>query len=437
MGKPGRSAVTPGSWTAIASWSIALGALGALGGGCFGDGPVPGLPEKATILYTVSPPTSACSVASYIGPAAIGPATDGYVLALPYFRDNRNCDNGGSQPPQNPVNVQKFHTAAPGAEALDPPFISDGLTPPRVSSRGVWAYKEITPTNIIQVAPAVGTLPSNPGDQSPAGIVADDTSVYVASWSQTPDNKAEVNNPNYPCCGAFSLVAGGGRTIGFGISKLPRAGGQSTLLPVSPLFACESMSECLVGNTSSLFYMAYVEPAHVATVTRFPKTGTSVGEATTIGTVENTGPGKIVPVGLAADDAHVVWSASVAYEMVAPDDPQPQPLCVITAQDLATQATTVLLSTTEFSCMHASIAGGFVYFAIVSIAGARSHMHGDGVGRVSLTDQTFESLALGVGGDGAGPRRVYVVDHTMYLVDPFAVAAVETSTLDGTHDFAK
>ena len=88
-----------------------------------------------------------------------------------------------------------------------------------------------------------------------------------------------------------------------------------------------------------------------------------------------------------------------------------------------------------FSCAHLSIDATHVYFAIVSIGNQR--MRGDGIGRISIADQTFESLDLGIQGESAGPRRVYLAGDSMFAVDPFVVAAIKKTALDGKQDFAK
>lgn len=404
-------------------------------GACFGEGPIPSNPTEATVLYGVPSSISECN-GSYVGSVAIGPGTDAYVVAQPY--KPHQCGTSSSPVP---LSVEVFQKAA----KLDPVILGDAgnadesfaatLHAPRVSAVGVWAYEATGSDGRdlgIMVDPSLGLVQASTQRTFPAGIVTDSTSVFIAGW-QTGGGRYGVDHPDYPCCGPVTPQNpdGGTNTL----TTIPIGGGSPTTLPVAPKYACESMSECLAANTSSLFYTEHAEPGHVATITRFPKTGTAAAEQALIGTVDATGVNKVAPVGLVASDSHVVWSVSADYELQRSDDPVPPSLCIITAHDLTTQVTTVLLSTTEFSCMHASLDTGFVYFAIVSIAGG--HLHGDGIGRVSIADQTFESLALGIEGDSAGPRRVYVVDDLMYLVDPFAVASVKKSALDGKQDFAK
>ena len=410
--------------------------LFALGfGACFGEGPIPSNPTEATVLYTAPSPSFECNGA-YVGSVAIGPGTDAYVVAQPFTTNQ--C---GTSPPPVPLSVEVFQKAA----KLDPVILGDAgkadasfattLHAPRVSAVGIWAYEATGSDGLdlgIMVDPSLGLVQASTQRTFPAGIITDATSVFVAGW-QAGGGRYGVDHPDYPCCGPVGPQNpdGGANTL----TTIPIGGGSPTPLPVAPTYACESMSECLAANTSSLFYMEHAEPGHVAKITRFPKTGTAAAEQAMIGTVDAIGVNKVAPVGLVASDSHVVWSVSTEYELQRSDDPVPPSLCIITAYDLTTEVTTVLLSTTEFSCMHASLDTGFVYFAIVSIVGG--HLHGDGIGRVAIAEQTFESLALGIEGDSAGPRRVYVVDDSMYLVDPFTVVAVKKSALDGKQDFAR
>ena len=102
----------------------------------------------------------------------------------------------------------------------------------------------------------------------------------------------------------------------------------------------------------------------------------------------------------------------------------------------------MVFQTTKFSCMDAALDGTSIYFAIVSVpvqndCGSCSpqDMHGDGIGRVSLVDGTDEELALGVSGVSTGPRRVYLDGPDIFSVDPFVIAKLPKSALDGKHDF--
>lgn len=408
----------------------------AFGFGCFGVGPVPGEPTEATIVYTIDNELlgTGCGTSRYIGSVAIGAFDEGYLVTLPYVPQINCGGNGGALPPQVPVSVEKFQTASKGVEVLGEAGISDGIEPPRVAAAGMsglWAYLD-PQTGAFVVAPSVAEFsPVSPGPTTPAGIVADSASIFIAGWS-SQDGKAEVNNPNFPCCGP----ANEGRATG-SLTRLPVGETNSTTLPVAPIYACESMSECLVANTSSLFYAERVEPDFRAQITRFPKAGTSADEAVMIASIDSGNTGHITPVGLAANDAHVIWSASVEYELQGPGTTLPPPLCIIGSHDLETGETSVLLSTTAFSCMHASLDAEYAYFTIMDIDESFQDLRGVGIGRVSLTNQDFESLAHGIQGRSGGPRRVYVVEDSMYLVDAYAIARIKTSALEGQHDFSK
>lgn len=416
------------------AWLVSL----AFGSGCFGVGPVPSEPSEATIVYTIDNELlgTGCGASRYIGSVAIGAFDEGYLVTLPYLPQT-NCDNGGGQPPQEPVSVETFQTAQKGVEVLGEAGVSDGIGPPRVAAAGMsglWAYLEQS-TGAFVIAPSVAEVsPNSPGATIPAGIVADSESIFVAGMGSF-GGKAEVNNPNYPCCGPAGEGGGNGSLIRIPVGET----NSPTILPLAPFFACDSMSECLVANTSSLFYAERIGPDFRAQITRFPKAGTSADEAVLIASIDSgsSNTGQITPVGLAANDTHVVWSASVEYELQGPDSPLPPPFCSVSSHDLATGESAVLLSTTAFSCMHVSLDADYAYFTIVEIAREFQDLRGVGIGRVSLRDQEFESLAHGIQDRSGGPRRVYVVEDSMYLVDAYAIARIETSALEGRHDFSK
>ena len=79
---------------------------------------------------------------------------------------------------------------------------------------------------------------------------------------------------------------------------------------------------------------------------------------------------------------------------------------------------------------------GDIYFAIVSLDADANEMHGDGIGRVQTHGSEFNSIALGIVGEGAGPRRLYLDGASIYAVDPQVIGKIAKSSLDGQHDFS-
>jgi hypothetical protein len=136
-------------------------------------------------------------------------------------------------------------------------------------------------------------------------------------------------------------------------------------------------------------------------------------------------PAGAVPVGLAADDAHVV----VAFANPPSASGAIPPGCWIV------EATGGLIfESTELSCLGAALDADHVYVALVHADG-NGALHGDGVARVAFAgSHDVESVAFAIAGAQAGPRRVYIVGGTLFVVDPFAIAAIAPDALAGKHE---
>jgi hypothetical protein len=141
--------------------------------------------------------------------------------------------------------------------------------------------------------------------------------------------------------------------------------------------------------------------------------------------------GNVGPAGVAAAPGHVAWSATVDPSLFesAPHG------CFIWASDGTTMS--MRLSTQAFSCMDLAVDATSAYFTIFSVDDhdGNESMSGIGIGRVSLTDSTVESIALGFSGVAAGPRRIYLDGDDIYAVDPLVIGKLPKSALDGAHDF--
>src|SRR5512135_3601098 len=92
----------------LASISIVAG-VGVISA-CFGEGPTPTPPAKATILFTGAPIPNCGASGTYIGPVAIG-AGSGYVSTLPFTQSGggNDCNGGGGPPPMQDEDIFAFN----------------------------------------------------------------------------------------------------------------------------------------------------------------------------------------------------------------------------------------------------------------------------------------------------------------------------------------
>lgn len=402
-----------------------------LAAGCFGQGPVPALPTGASAVFAAgAPPPDECnngaSTYNYVGDVAFDP-DHGYALALGYTP--QSCGGGGGGPGGNAgSHLPVFQFAKAGGTPSKLGEIPASTVPPRlaVGGRALWAYQ--VPGSPATVATPTSTIYQATMGGGPAALLADDAAAYLVVTQNTMNGNGAVDldHPNYPCCGLVNNGLGMSPLI-----KLALPGGAATTLPVTP--ACErSMKSCLAQNATSLFYPVTPTTGHTAEIRSFPKTGTAASDEKTLGAVD----GDVVVTGLAADAHTVVWSVGP----VVGNLPAPPASCAIAAFDLDTGTMKLLASTSAFSCQDVALAGGAVYFTIVTFGDGTNFdqtMRGLGIGRVSLSAPAFESMAVSVAGLSAGPRRIYVTDAgEVYAVDPFTIAKLDPHALDGRSDFA-
>jgi hypothetical protein len=203
-------------------------------------------------------------------------------------------------------------------------------------------------------------------------------------------------------------------------------------MPVTPLCTYGTMSNCLVQNSTHLFYSTS-SMTNAVSIRMFPKaTGATAGQEREIGTISG------VPVGLAADEQTVVWAVSPITGNVPP----PAPHCTVFAYILATQETAMLLDTSKFSCKDVDVRADQVYFAIVGTETGQNgnqEMFGRGIGRIAIASKTFESIDTSMFGFGAGIRRVHISQdgETFFGIDPYAIARFSAHALDGKQEIAK
>ena len=409
----------------LASISIVAGAAAITA--CFGAGPTPSPPSKATILFTGAPIMNCGQSGTYIGPVAIG-AGSGFVSMLPYTQSGGgfDCNGGGGPPPSQDESIFAFN--------------KDGGTLTKIGSAGqsnqsFHAKLTTTPTGVAYVYASQSTnqaivdpgnimVGSNMGGVTqPLGIAQVGSDLYVEITNNgVTTGQAEPDNPEYPCCG------GGSGGTNNQMANIYKVGAGGAVVAVNAV--CNTLDACMVGNANDLIYFER------------PATGTELWQLTLLPVTQTT-PTKVaslsnggeVPVGLDANDTTVAFSTSLTCQTFSQNDLCNVNECNVFAYDIASGTLKTLLSTRQWGCMDAHLADGYVYFTIVGYASRTQHMFGKGIGRVSIADKTFESLNLGIQGDAAGPRRIYPQAGRLYLVDPLIMARIDATELDGKMDF--
>ncbi len=409
---------------------VAIAALGLAA--CFGGGPTPGLPAGVDIIYQTPPPAGACS-ATYIADISLA-GDNGIAATAPYTPWNSNCQGTAT----GPVQVVSFPKTGGDGAMLAVTGNGNTIATPRVAASGAaaaWAYWDSANGN-LDLGPSNTMIPPGNGggpQPQPGGLVIDTSAspaiAYVAGWN--PPTNVVVTNPTFPCCGGNM----GQPTPVYSFHSLSlMAGASATALAVTPRFWCESVRECLVASPADLVYVQHADPAHVATIDRFPKTGTTTADQVNVAALDGA-----PPAGLAADADHVAWSQSLDFTQLSTiDGPTtlPAPTCAIGAAATGAPAM-MLLQTTQFSCTDVAVDATSVYFLIVTLD-YTDHgvvVHTLGIGRIAFADGTFESVALGLDGFGAGPRGITTDGDSLFLIDPLLVARAAKSALDGKHDF--
>lgn len=409
----------------------------AFAAGCFGGGAAPQPPSDLTILFNAPPPQgNVCTESVYVGDVAFG-MVHGFAITVPYLPSGPNagncCPGGGScpQPDEQLLAVYSFDKGGSdpaGMKVAAIPGQFPGDTFPRLSvingDSPVWAW----PSTNSQVALSTGQnlmMTTIGGSFTPASMLADASNLYVAAWSGS--QRADVDSPDYPCCGMF-----GGQANNFAFAKVNAS---VTAMPITPAFQCGTAPRCLVQNTQTLFYFEQ-DPMNQTppSVSAYPKSGTTANDRKPLFMLDTSK----VPVGLAANDAHFVWAESTDYSVGGA-----VPGCEIGVWNLGTDQPMRVFTSDRLSCMGLALDGDMVYTTIVApdtgdCGSCTEPLLGVGIARFSLSNPTgtFESRALNVSGV-AGPRRIHVEGNDIFLMDPAVIFRVNKDTaLAGAHDFS-
>ena len=405
---------------------------------CFGGGAAPKPPSGATLVYQVPIPEKsvACQSSVYVG--AVGVADDkGYVVRMPYVPpDNCNIGTGGMGMTE-PTLILSFAKdgSTPGGQPEMGGDLGNMGVLPAIATRGsdvIYAYT--SPSGQPTLGPAGAPLqPPNTGPSINPSWLWIDTGTLYAVFSGNQGAGADPAGPEFPGGGPQNTTLMSNLTS----IPLPLVMNQ----PISPsviangLLRCEESKRCVVSTSTGVFWVA--EPTSGAGAFVQLHVMPRSGGSDTAYDFPTMGPSQILTmVGLDADDTRVV----VAFSPSAFTIQTLLPGCSIFVSE--GQAPTLAFHSDRFACMDAALDGDNVYFTIVHgepcDCGQPFEIHGDGIGRISLSDPTlFESIAVHMVGRNVGPRRVFVDQDGIFAVDPFSIARIDKTALDGKHDFGQ
>jgi hypothetical protein len=413
---------------------VSIGIVGGIAAvsACFGDGPTPAAPGDAVILATAAPGQN-CNQGTYVGPVAFG-SERGYVSFLPYSPQGGNCNGGGGPGGQTPQTVYSFSLAGGSLEKVG----SAG----EINNNGGVGHVQLAAvgSGVAYVFDAGGTMMGggatvepggvmiggNMGTELPLGIFAAGSNLYVATTENaTTTGGQDLEHPNFP--------NGGGGAFGVSPGKVWMVGSNATPADWTP--SCGALDRCIVGNDTSFTYVGQ-DPIGAGNwaILQTPLAG---GTPLRIASAEQNSV--LAPFGLDVDSHQVVWSTSetCVQNMNGGQIDCRMTTCNVFDYDTAAAMpkVTTLFSTEQFACLDAKLANGYVYFAIVTISTENNQMIGRGIGRVSIAGRSLETLDLGIKTPTTGARRIFPIGDQLYLVDPFVIARIPASALDGKHDF--
>jgi hypothetical protein len=409
---------------------------------CFGEGPTPKAAPGTVVVYRApaADPQDPCNTSQYIG-AVTFLNDNGYAIPLPYSPNNVQGGCQGSPQPRQ-LSVWTFPKSGMQPDGMilgqgGAGTYTQGGGRPSLAQNGQtfrFAYQN---GGAIEIAPDQAALTTSTGiGNAPLSLAFDDTRVFVAIMLPNTGT-VDPFSPPYPCCGGN----GGGASSGYIYAlplPLPASSNPTPLGGSQPrsLF-CDEVDHCIALTPTGVAYLEHAGPSIVAQIRVIAKDGS--GSPVNLGDTGSIVSQGAVPVGLQADPTRVVSS----FAMSALAGNKVPPGCWIFASDLAAPGTArLVLGTSRWSCMDARLDGDDIYFTIIGSdvcenCGGNSALHGLGIGRVSISDPSqFESIAIGVSGFGAGPRRLRVDSDFIFAIDPLVVARIAKTDLNGQHDFA-
>jgi len=419
----------------------------------FGDGPKPGPPSEAQVVFVPPSGGNACTDLTYVGSVAIQ-QNMGFAIPTPYIPFETNCNGSGQQ---QPLSVLGFDTNGSGPMGF---MVNNGNAgninggsgplPPRVttlpSTMPAWLFSM---SGTLTIGPSNTTLSNIGGNGcwTPIGIASTSTTTYVA-LEQCGTGGGNNNCFNDPASPVFPSGCGGSLTSGtndalFVVPNLNAGNVTPTMvtIPSNGGFAYNEMFDVFAETTNAIYFILRTTSPGSPSIVVQQHDGDAA--ATTLATFPRASDGiaqDAVPVGIDADGTRVVWVVARAAQTTS----QPiQPGCFIFSSMLPSGPLSLIFHTNAFSCLGGKMDANNIYFAIVGNESATDcnnctpPIHGNGIGRVAFSSPTFESIATGISGVGSGPRRV-LVDYgggDVYAVDPNAIAKISKMSFANRHDF--
>lgn len=404
---------------------------------CWGEGPVPELPDGVDFVLAEAPPEE-CGTAKYIGDVAF---VDGDLLALLYTWTEPSCGGGNTSGSRLPIDGRRVPLNGATASSFEPGMTQQGTASARVggtAGRSVWANSPnaMDGTALIEVGGVpdlTASLNYSDSYYIPTGIVVDPLFGYVVATHGATN--IDFNNPEWPCCGGSDM--GNYKSKGWIIewANPGTAIAPQLLDPATEAVYADSIKAGLVANTTHLFYPSRPTLTAATVIKSITKLSPGPGvERMTIPKADG------MLVGLAATQSALYFAVTPSYV----NFPIPGIGCTISRLDLANDAKAPLFTTTSYFCSDLALDDTHLYFTIVS-APEPDDKHGQnqpkatgiGLGRIELANPAnVETVRTGSDKQQySGARRVYMHQDLLYAVDPFLVVRIDKSKFAGQHDF--
>jgi hypothetical protein len=413
--------------------------------GCFGGNSSNVGPSEATVVFALPDTGTTCAPNSYVGDVAFAGGSAVAVVSP----DAQVCNQSG--------NNQDASTSFVTFQ-LDGPNTGSGVfatQPVGGIARVAWLGDQpmaafaggsvgtdggvdfqLGAGSMMPVTQPGGTTLTVPGNAAPATIVSDGSGAWMAIWPQPLLPFDDASYPNGQDGFSPQNNNGGCSSNCNGFAVFNTDGSIRTSFVSAEQWFCNEMPDCLAQNSTTVFGMVRGDDQStgMAQVVGFSKgSGNADADFQAFATIPNAGNSG--PTGLAADDAHVIWT-------LAPDVDQGAIGCAVFALDLNSGSNTQILMTDAFSCAGAAVDSSAAYVAITRPANNSDTGNGDtitglGLARIGF-DGTFASISTGTPDEPyAGPRRVYVLPGSpeqIVAVDPHAVGLIAASAFDGRTD---
>jgi hypothetical protein len=405
---------------------------------CYGEGPPGQTPGGITVIFHTEIPGSAnyCNDAQYLASVALSPDGTAYAIAMPFRPISDECGNSGMGSPGGTMTILSGDKMGDPQQIIATQMINNGGTfgHPHITRFGTYLYSDLANTGGLTIGPDAIHPPSpqqaGPG-WYPAGLIDDGTTMWATGVQATTNSAPELEDPTFPT----SQTQGG--TSQMFIARIPHNGTGAVNMSFTPTgnLAVDQMRHAVADSSMNLYFLT-IDPNNGTTLRLWslPKFSTSSTDLVNIWSAPLTGP--TLPMGIAADDAHVVWSISTNWRTG-----DLQHTCQVYSYDEVAMTTTKLLDTSSFSCMDINLDDTSAYFAIGDIEyepgqSGTGDLTGKGLGRVAFDGSSVATLDMHITGVSRGPRRVFVDTNHVYFLDPLVFSKVQKTVLDTPLDFA-